>query len=155
MVDQRWNRISWIDLGAFPLTAGASVSLGNITLNDHALADPDGRSIEVSIAWDSIAFTAGEGVESYYVNSDVGGNTPGQKNACHRSAGSYPVQAYGIIDGMLTAAACTDPSDHLTVGDEVDPDPLTVSPLRLVDDRGSGRSRQGRGGARFRAWPTR
>ncbi len=99
VVNQRWNRNAWVDLGIFQFGSGASVSLSNVTFSDYA----DGA---IDIAWDAIAFTtatkplvsyvalgdsyqAGEGDEPYYANSDNGGQTT-HRDACHRSSQSYP-----------------------------------------------------------------
>ncbi|HEU0130061.1 MAG TPA: GDSL-type esterase/lipase family protein [Mycobacteriales bacterium] len=104
-VNQRWNKNSWVDLGSFNLLTGASVSLSNTTYDDWKISDP------TSIAWDAVAFvpsakpvvsyvafgdsySAGEGIEPYYPNADIGGRTPLRKNACHRSPQAYPVGVY-------------------------------------------------------------
>lgn len=110
MVNQRWNKNVWVDLGSFNLGAGANVSLSNATYKDHELARP------IDIAWDAVAFvpsvkprvsyvalgdsySAGEGQEPYYANSDVGKNTPGYVNACHRAPTGWPVQ---VNSGLRT-----------------------------------------------------
>jgi hypothetical protein len=104
-VNQRWNKNVWVDLGAFSLLPGASVSLSNATYSDFAIDD------DTTIAWDAVAFVptskpavsyvslgdsyaAGEGIEPYYPNADVGAKTPLRKNACHRSPQSYALGVY-------------------------------------------------------------
>ncbi|WP_322756364.1 GDSL-type esterase/lipase family protein [Frankia sp. Cas3] len=99
VVNQRWNKNTWFDLGSFQLSAGAYVSLSNVTTNDW-----DGHAVDIS--WDAVAFTpssrpavsyvafgdsyqAGEGVEPYYSNSDQGAKG-GLHIACHRSPQAYP-----------------------------------------------------------------
>lgn len=110
VVNTRWNENRWVDLGAYQLGSGASVSLSNATYTDWSSANV-GRSVYIS--WDAIAFApttaptkkyvalgdsyqAGEGVEPYFRNTDVGGalgdgGDQGKfRNACHRSASAYP-----------------------------------------------------------------
>lgn len=101
VVNQRWNANTWIDLGVFDLSTGASVALSNVTPADYQLER------DVDIAWDSVAFVpsgrrgmvyvamgdsyqSGEGVTPYYSNSDVGGKTKGFTIGCHRSQEAYP-----------------------------------------------------------------
>ena len=111
VVNQRWNRNTWIDLGVFNLGANSNVTLSNVTDKDH---DEDR---EIDIAWDAIAFvpstkptvsmvafgdsySAGEGVEPYDSNSDVGRDTPGLKNACHRSRAGLPSARLQESEGL-------------------------------------------------------
>lgn len=94
VVNQAWRVNKWIDLGAFKLSAGATVSLSNTTV--QGLGD--------DIAWDAMAFvsasapstdyvalgdsySAGQGIEPYNANSDY--DYAGMKNACHRSDQAY------------------------------------------------------------------
>jgi hypothetical protein len=108
VVNQRWNQNMWVDLGAFNLGPNASVTLTNATYSDYKIDDP------VSIAWDAVAFlptvkpavsyvafgdsfSAGEGVEPYYRNSDVGRYTPKRVNACHRSPQAYAVKEFQAL----------------------------------------------------------
>ena len=99
VVNQRWNKNVWFDLGSFQLSAGAKVTLSNATRSDYGVGDID-------ISWDAIAFTpsakpalsyvafgdsyqAGEGLEPYYTNADNGhGGT--YTNSCHRNPQAYP-----------------------------------------------------------------
>jgi GDSL-like Lipase/Acylhydrolase family len=106
VVNQRWNKNSWFDLGSFQLSAGAKVSLSNATHGDFAVE-------AIDISWDALAFTpsakpavayvafgdsyqAGEGVEPYYANADNGGGGA-YTNACHRSPQAYPSLVFGDL----------------------------------------------------------
>jgi hypothetical protein len=57
------------------------------------------------------SYSAGEGLEPYYPNSDVGKDTPGQKNTCHRSSDAYPALVYrglvGSATGTFANIACS------------------------------------------------
>ncbi|MFC4065490.1 golvesin C-terminal-like domain-containing protein [Actinoplanes subglobosus] len=103
VVNQTWQQNRWVDLGVFPLSGRASVTLTNET--------PDGMGSD-SIVFDAVAFTptskpaaqyvalgdsysSGEGTAPYDRNSDVkrGNGGPTDNNACHRSTtGAYPRQ---------------------------------------------------------------
>lgn len=101
VVNQRWNKKVWFDLGSFQLSAGAKVTLSNATHTDF-----DPRFGAVDVSWDALAFTpsakpalsyvalgdsyqAGEGLEPYYANTDVGKGAL-RTNSCHRSSQAYP-----------------------------------------------------------------
>lgn len=97
LVNQQWWKNTWVDLGAFNLASGASVSLSNS--NSHAPSGDGG-----DVAFDAVAFipspqpvvsyvalgdsySSGEGLEPYETDSDL------PSDACHRSNQSY---AYGV-----------------------------------------------------------
>ena len=107
VVNQRWNSNVWVDLGRFQLGAGATVSLSNATYDDWEEESPD-------IAWDAVAFvpsskprvsyvslgdsySAGEGAQPYYANSDAPENGYNEQNACHRSPQGYPPLLYSAL----------------------------------------------------------
>jgi len=94
VVNQAWQSNTWVDLGIFRLSKGASLSLSNVT----ALGLGD------DIAWGAAAFihvpqpgasyvamgdsySAGEGVQPFDPDSDYNNN--GLQDACHRSTGAY------------------------------------------------------------------
>ncbi|MCU1487174.1 MAG: hypothetical protein JWN67_3920 [Actinomycetia bacterium] len=116
VVNQRWNQNLWVDLGAFQLSSGAKVELSNTTWGDYDHGLP-GDIRPIDIAWDAVAFvgaakpsvsyvamgdsySAGEGVEPYLENSDVGKNTANYKNACHRSPQAYSNLVYDQLRTM-------------------------------------------------------
>ena len=128
-VNQRWNVNGWYDLGSFALGNGSSVSLSNVTYADWGVktkspthedfATASYRAID--IAFDAVAFvpstkpvvsyvafgdsfSAGEGVEPYFADSDVGKSTPTYKNACHRSSQGYPYLVMADVLGQLDPA---------------------------------------------------
>ncbi|MCA1820507.1 MAG: transglycosylase SLT domain-containing protein, partial [Pseudonocardia sp.] len=104
VVPQRWNQNTWFNLGVVNMAAGGGrITSSNITDSDWGVGTP------VDIGWDAVAYvpstrptdsyvalgdsySAGEGVEPYDANSDVGGATPGFRDACHRSTSAYPRQ---------------------------------------------------------------
>jgi len=109
VVNQRWNKNTWFDLGSFQLAGGATVTLSNGTLSDWGVG-------AIDLSWDALAFTpstkpavssvafgdsyqAGEGVEPYYANADNGGGGA-HTDSCHRSP-----QAYGPLVFSDLAAA--------------------------------------------------
>jgi lysophospholipase L1-like esterase len=105
-VNQRYNEDTWVDLGVFPLQAGARVVLTNETYSDAD--DPLYEGREIDIAWDAISFqsvpnkpdtayvalgdsyASGEGIQPYIPNSNVGGDTRPWNNACHRAENGWP-----------------------------------------------------------------
>ncbi|MER5642650.1 hypothetical protein ABT095_37655 [Kitasatospora sp. NPDC002227] len=108
IVNTRWAKNTWVDLGAFSLSGQPSVSLNNSTT--------DGNGDD--IAWDAVSFTptvqptayvalgdsysAGEGQDPYDPNSDYYAN--GHKDACHRSvSNAYPRQV--TLAGQSTSIA--------------------------------------------------
>lgn len=121
IVNQHWNTNTWVDLGSFNLSAGASVQLSNY---DTYVTQTDGGDV----AFDAVAFvptvkpvaayvalgdsySAGEGDQPYNGNSD--NNT----NACHRSpqAYSYSVIAPGQSQPIQQVAAANGPDDFAFV----------------------------------------
>lgn len=138
VVNQRWNENTWVDLGYFELEKGAHVDLSNETYNDF----DEFPSQRITIAWDTLAlipsdkpevsyvamgdsYSAGEGVEPYYSNSDVGhtspAKTPGYVNECHRSrhgVSDDEVGAYGtaVFRNLRDAAGGLDATSfyHMT-----------------------------------------
>lgn len=155
VVNQRWNQNTWVDLGIFQLTPGATVRLSNVTNSDWNLTTKDDltgqtRHIEVSIAWDALAFvpsekpkvamvalgdsySAGEGLEPYYPNSDVGKDTPGQKNTCHRSRDAYPALVYRGLVGSATGTFA-----NLACSGSVTADLLTSQQSKEIAQLGQG-----------------
>ena len=100
LVNQHWNKNTWVDLGTFNLSAGASVSLSNV--NAHV---PPQEVDGSDIAFDAMAFipsvkptvdyvaigdsySAGQGGEPY--NPDSDNSTDG----CHRATQAYPYQVH-------------------------------------------------------------
>jgi GDSL-like Lipase/Acylhydrolase family len=95
VVNQAYQSDTWADLGLFQLSAGASVSLTNVTY----------RGLGYDTAWDAAAFipaaasgadyvamgdsySAGQGVQPFDANSDY--SYEGMADACHRStSGAY------------------------------------------------------------------
>ncbi len=105
VVNQRWNKNTWFDLGSFYLRSGSFVELSNATYDDWR------KTSGISVAWDALAvapstkptvsnvafgdsYSAGEGVEPYFENSDIGAKTPSRKNKCHRSPQAWPIEYY-------------------------------------------------------------
>jgi hypothetical protein len=103
VVAQRWNANTWANLGVMHIASGGgAITSNNMTETDWGVSQP------VDIAWDAVgyvpssqptqsyvalgdSYSAGEGVEPFDTNSDVGGDTPGFRDACHRSStGGYP-----------------------------------------------------------------
>ncbi len=96
VVNQGYQTDTWVSLGFFNLSSGASVSLSNVTYS--GLGD--------DIAWDAMAFipatppatdyvamgdsySSAEGLSPYLPNSDY--SYSGMQNTCHRSAAqSFP-----------------------------------------------------------------
>jgi len=117
VVNQRWNDNRWVDLGVFPLSAGARVELSNVTATDHSNNADDelNKGKAVSISWDAMAFvpvdsrpdvayvsigdsySSGEGGSNYYANSDATDNASNERNACHRSLSAYGPRAYADL----------------------------------------------------------
>jgi hypothetical protein len=101
VVNQRWNQNLWVSLGVFNLTAGSSsVTLTNATYQDYN----DGA---IDVAFDAVAFvpttaqlgyvafgdlySAGEGLQPYFPNTDISANGAIPTYACHRSkTQAYP-----------------------------------------------------------------
>ncbi len=109
VVNQRWNANTWVDLGAFNLSAGAKVWLSNSTYSD-------GTNGDVDIAWDAVAFaptskptvsyvalgdsySSGEGLAPYYANSDISAYDNGDDptDSCHRSSQGWPLGVYSSL----------------------------------------------------------
>ncbi|WP_241835079.1 hypothetical protein [Pseudofrankia asymbiotica] len=103
-VNQHWEKDVWFDLGSYQLSAGASVSLSNVT--DRDWHDDNNNPVAVDVSWDAVAFTpsskpavdyvalgdsysAGQGVEPYYGNDD-----------CHRSPQAYPTTVFSTQIGQ-------------------------------------------------------
>lgn len=141
VVNQRWNRNQWVDLGVFWLDAGASVELKNDTFTDHH----NGRNVD--IAWDAVAFVpaeepalshvalgdsyaSGEGAPDshYFPPTDSPANTSNQANRCHRSRSASPVLAFQDLAGRISdgsssfaTIACTGAAvDKITGSDASD-----------------------------------
>ena len=103
VVNQHWNQDDWFDLGSFNFgTAVPSVVLTNVTRADYSFSE--------DVAWDAVAFSpsskptvaqvslgdsysAGEGLGSYWANSDNGSGTA-DKDGCHRSSQAYPALTF-------------------------------------------------------------
>ncbi len=111
LVNQDWGKNTWVDLGSFNLSAGASVSLSNV--NTHVVWN-DGRDV----AFDAVAFipstkpyasyvalgdsySSGEGLSPYELDSDQ--YNDGDKDSCHRSGKAYSYQVR--LSGRSTAIA--------------------------------------------------
>jgi GDSL-like Lipase/Acylhydrolase family len=100
LVNQDWWKNTWVDLGTFNLSGGASVSLSNG--NSHVMWT-DGRDV----AYDAVAFipstqpysryvalgdsySAGEGLGPYEPDGDQ--YNDGTPDSCHRSGQAYSYQ---------------------------------------------------------------
>jgi hypothetical protein len=101
VVNQAKQVNTWVDLGYFDLSTGASVSLSNVSYADHAA----GTGAGYDLAWDAAAFVpfsgsfydyvamgdsyaSGEGVLPFSADSDY--NYAGMTHSCHRSIEAYP-----------------------------------------------------------------
>ena len=140
VVNQRWNRDQWVDLGVFKLFDGASVELTNDTFTDHH----NGKNVD--IAWDAIAFipaekptlahaalgdsySSGEGApdDHYSPPSNSPDNTANESNRCHRSRGAFPVLAYEALAGepshqttTFATLACSGANINDVIGTDTD-----------------------------------
>jgi hypothetical protein len=102
IVNQAFQADTWVPLGIFDLSSGASVSLSNVTFS----------GLGYDIAWDAMAFvpssapgtdyvamgdsySAGEGLQPFDGNSDY--NYSGMQDACHRSGSYGSGQAYSQL----------------------------------------------------------
>ena len=112
VINQAWQTDTWVDLGVYDLSAGAHVSLSNVTY----------EGLGEDIAWDAVAFvpvsapaasyvamgdsySSGEGIQPYDPDSDF--SYLGMLNACHRSvSGAYP--------RMVAASLGSDAEFHFT-----------------------------------------
>ncbi|HEX6470883.1 MAG TPA: hypothetical protein VF069_17420 [Streptosporangiaceae bacterium] len=100
VVNQHWNKNTWVDLGTFDLRQGAAVHLSNQTPDGSA--DRDAQAAD--IAFDAVAFvpstkpavnyvamgdsySVGEGLQPFDANSDF--NDPPQNDSCHRASRAY------------------------------------------------------------------
>jgi lysophospholipase L1-like esterase len=101
IVNQAKQANTWVDLGFFDLSAGATVSLDNAGYVDSA----SGTSSGYDVAWDAAAFipvggsfnsyvamgdsyASGEGLLPFNADSDY--NYSGMTHSCHRSSQAYP-----------------------------------------------------------------
>jgi GDSL-like Lipase/Acylhydrolase family len=102
IVNQAYQSDTWVSLGIFNLSAGASVSLSNVTYS----------GLGYDIAWDAMAFvpagapasdyvalgdsySSGQGLQPFDPNSDY--NYDGMINGCHRSGSYGSGQAYSQL----------------------------------------------------------
>jgi Transglycosylase SLT domain len=102
IVNQAYQSDTWVDLGIYDLSPGASVSLTNVTFT----------GLGYDIAWDAMAFipvsapgadyvaigdsfSSGEGLQPFDANSDY--NYDGMVDACHRSGNSGSDQAFPAL----------------------------------------------------------
>jgi hypothetical protein len=102
VVNQAFQTDTWVPLGIFDLSAGANVSLTNVTFS----------GLGYDIAWDAMAFipsstpttdyvamgdsySSGEGLQPFDGNSDY--NYSGMVDACHRSGLYGSAQAYPAL----------------------------------------------------------
>ncbi|MEY9933781.1 hypothetical protein ABH926_008443 [Catenulispora sp. GP43] len=113
IISQHWNQNTWVDLGSFDLSAGASVSLSNSspTLQAQGVNQDGG-----DISFDAVAFiptvastvryvamgdsyTSGESISPYEADSAQDGD------GCHRSPQAYPYQV--VMPGQSKSIEAT------------------------------------------------